>query len=201
MEEQEYKILNDNNQQNTAVDDIFYQNQQPIQRSSNNLTNTTMDIKDVYGTIQCLLKNIVVQYTNIFKHDEKSNKNKDAFLRNAERNKKLDLIPAFLDFCYIYYIHFHDDTVPIYRLPKSIERFSLIVNNIPSCSNNKCLNTQWKNIISNTTISDIRKDPPFKLRHGLLDSQIDDLIYIILQPICKDLLTELLKLKKLKIEL
>lgn len=187
--------------------------------------STAVKIKQLYKTKPKLLKGIVNLYKFIFLPIEKQIKkqtpndisdnvtcleygnNINAFIKqnyadiaNIENkialiNKKVEALPPFLDFCFIYYAHYFDDSAPFYKLPNTNFKFNLICN---LCKYMKCrpnINKAFNDIISDKLIKDMRMDPPYHMRADKTpDEMLNDLLTNA-KPLCSQLLNEILLLK------
>lgn len=114
-------------------------------------------------------------------------------------NKKTKMIPVLLDFCYIYYVTHFDPDVPFYKLPMTCNKYRLLANVLHAYGSEEYnnINGIFENIIENEFFKDLRiEEPPFYLRTEFSQDEIKEKLNIIVSPVCKELLTYLLKLKQ-----
>jgi len=127
-----------------------------------------------------------------------------AEILNAEQaatlfNKKLGMIPALLDFCYVYYVtHFSEDA-PFYKLTETKIKYRLIINRLHAYGNetyNK-INDIFEKILDSQLLREMRvESPPFHLMTDLSIKELKEKMEMEIKPILKDLLNNLLLLKK-----
>jgi hypothetical protein len=109
--------------------------------------------------------------------------------------KKIDMVPAIFDFCYIYYIHYFDDTAPFHKLPVTISKLRLIFNALHAYGNKYIdINSIFEQCLENTHVLEMRQEPPCYLTTDLSNDELLEKFNNIILPILKDLITELLKL-------
>jgi hypothetical protein len=111
--------------------------------------------------------------------------------------KKLEMVPVIIDFCYIYYVHYFDDTAPFHKLPATLFKYRLISNTL--CAYGPTYNTVnsiFEQIIENDIIIDMCQSPPYHLRTDLTEMEIKEKMEIHVLPIIKNLINSILKLKR-----
>mgnify|MGYP001585410748 CR=1 FL=1 len=115
--------------------------------------------------------------------------------------KRLNNIPVFIDFAYLYYIWYYDSTAPIYKLPATLLKFNMIKNALEKT--NADIDSAFICCIENELIRDLRIiQPPYMMRTELSMKDVNNKILCTIEPKCKYILNELLSLeKKLDVEL
>lgn len=184
-------------------------------------------LKESYGNRTTLLSKIIAMYKFIFKEEKKqiwektaSDVNDDvasakynldldkivkesyAEIYNAEQlnklvKKKITMIPAFLDFCYIYYVTYFDENCPFYKLPISKLKYRVIATSLRAYGNEQLhdINILFEKIIDDEFFKELRIEyPPFCLRTELTDAEIREKLNTTVKSTCKVLLDKLLKL-------
>ena len=177
----------------------------------NNFKNQKISdlVKEKYNTLDNLLKNIIKCYKNIFKPLNISKMDSDmvkfysdfklpSYLNKFKQDikNKLVYINSFLDYCFIYYVHFSDDSAPFYKLPFSFSKFMMIVSFLQY--NNVYINDIFRIIINNDFLSknhDI--EYPLLLDTKLSVIGIEKKIQTEFKPLFKFLLENILNLKEL----
>jgi len=109
-------------------------------------------------------------------------------------SKRVQSIPVFLDFAFIYYVWNYDKHAPIHKLP-SIIKFNMIIDAISAPKD--ILYTSFKTCIENKHISEMRIEiPPYMLRTELSYKEVKKIVDEEIKPIFKTIINELLKMEK-----
>lgn len=195
---------------------------------TNNKTNDIIadKLKKMYGTRKHLLTTIIKMYKFMESEQELLSKsdiqddvaeakfdlNIDRFIKesyaeilNTENknlfvNNKVKMLPAYLDFCYLYYVHSFDDNAPFYNLPKSVFKYRVINStlHVPDEDLYANINNCFEDIINTPIISDMcREIPPYYMRTELSTDEIDIQLREVILPKCKKILSELIKILQL----
>jgi hypothetical protein len=108
-------------------------------------------------------------------------------------NSRISAIPIFIDFAYLFYVQHYDKNAPIHKLPTHILKYKLLTNALRAPIDD--LYACFEQCIENSFISDLRiEKPPFYLRTDLSKEELKEKINLIVKPLCKDILTNLLKM-------
>jgi hypothetical protein len=108
--------------------------------------------------------------------------------------KRLSAIPIFIDFAYLFYVQHYDTSAPVHKLPTYLNKYKMIAYCLKAPLDND-LYACFEQCIENNFISDLRiENPPFYLRTELSEKEIKEKIELIVKPLCKDILAQLLKI-------
>jgi hypothetical protein len=113
----------------------------------------------------------------------------DKNIKNILVNKKIDTIPDLLDFCFIYYIHKHDDRAPFYEAPLHEMRFQFICKTM-NLGKDK-INKSFLDLINNPLIHDMRTKKPYYLTTEIDYKELDKKIIHTIAPLFKVLISYL----------
>jgi hypothetical protein len=109
-------------------------------------------------------------------------------------NKRLSAIPVFIDFAYLFYVQHYDVSAPVYKLPAYLNKYKMITYCLKAPINDD-LYACFEQCIENNFLSELRvENPPFYLTTDLSEKEIKEKIELIVKPLCKDILTQLLKM-------
>jgi len=208
--------------EDNTLDDNVEIEESPFIVKCNSYEADADEIKRMYGTRERLLAGIIKLYKKIikdrvyifdtlkignncktkqnnsmkFEFDKVMNDSKDHLKRVLETHdlwiKQTEIIPHFIDFCFIYYLHTYDTRVPLYELPKSLMRYNLITG-FNDYKQHKKLNNIFIEIINNEFITDLRTFPPYNMRRSEEQSVVEKKIDEI-KPLLKGLLEHILNL-------
>jgi len=137
-----------------------------------------------------------------FNFSEAFKKQTDVVQQHKDQERfasSLEQIPKLIDMLFLYYIWYYDNTAPFKALPRNTIKFKILseVLNIPK-------DQLWENFIKCMTCPFIKElyidVPPYILRTELTYQQINEKIHTLVKPLCKNILTDLLKLDKQKIK-
>jgi hypothetical protein len=200
----------------------YLHNKKPVETFYSD--NTAKRLKDMYKNPYHLIKSIIRMFKFMSKpiavlikehQSEHLSKYKnltldvsisDALKQNYESiesaeyfqsllKKKIDMVPAIFDFCYIYYIHYFDDTAPFHKLPVTISKLRMIFNSLHIYKSKYTdINSIFEQCLENTHVLEMRQEPPCYLTTYLSNDELLEKFNNIIIPILKDLITELLKL-------
>lgn len=107
--------------------------------------------------------------------------------------KKTQMIPALLDFCYVYYVKFYNGEAPFYKVPMSKLKLRFILSTLKA--NNETINGLFEKIIEDKFLAELRQEiPPYYLRTELSIDEIKEKLENDAKPICKQLLEQLYRL-------
>jgi hypothetical protein len=108
-------------------------------------------------------------------------------------HKRIEAIPAYIDFAYLYYLRYLDSSAPIHKLPTTLFKYKLLMHSLGEPYNE--LQACFEKCIENKFMSELRVEtPPFYLRTELSEAQIEEKINFVVQPLCKDLLKRIFEL-------
>jgi hypothetical protein len=110
---------------------------------------------------------------------------------------RIKMLKVFLEFAYIYYIHYFDNHTPFYELPSTVEKFRIIALNLKAHQTRLHVNVNklFEKLITNETVKAYVTGVPAYLIQDIDQKEVIDKLLTEVQPICKELLSCLLALE------
>lgn len=119
--------------------------------------------------------------------EEQSKNAYKQLFKSKTLHKRIEAIPAYIDFAYLYYLRYLDSSAPIHKLPTTKFKYKLLMYSLGVPYNE--LHACFEKCIENKFLSELRVEtPPFYLRTELSEAQIEEKINTVVQPLCKQLL-------------
>ena len=110
--------------------------------------------------------------------------------------KKYNVVPVFIDFCYIYYIKMSGNKeLFFYTMPSNLLKFKFV------CATMGCkdveLNALFEDVIQNELMRDVRNNNiPFHLLTDLTADELKEKLYTEILPTLKKILDKVLRMKE-----
>lgn len=176
-------------------------------------TDAKEDMRELYKDLPRLLRRIVELHSGIFAPEEKQIFEKTAAdvsndVISAKANlsldhmvkescaqimnyqarqslfyKKLELIPALIDFYFVYWVKFFDIEAAVYRFPSTELKLQLIASCIKTTADQSAVYDVFRYIINDSFCSELRQEvPPISTRTDLTYEELRDKLHSELKP-------------------